>query len=68
MYPARLQKFFTRKKIKIGDRISLKSGKNVFSGILMPRTAGGECIILKLENGYNIGLKYGRSITIKKVG
>ncbi len=66
MYNPYLQKFFAKKRIRIGDRVSLKRGKNIYSGILMPRTSGGDCIVLKLENGYNIGIKYERGVKIAK--
>ncbi|HLD42031.1 MAG TPA: Glu-tRNA(Gln) amidotransferase subunit GatD [archaeon] len=46
------------KKIKPGDKVRiLKEGKT-YEGLLMPRIELGdpECIILKLANGYNIGI------------
>ncbi len=41
-----------------GDRVIVKKGKSVYSGIVMPSMAsdGDEILTLKLKNGYNIGL------------
>jgi glutamyl-tRNA(Gln) amidotransferase subunit D len=56
------------KGIKIGDRISVTKGKRKYEGLLMPRTEMGNnnCIVLKLDNGYNIGIKYEKGIKVKK--
>lgn len=42
-----------------GDLVEIKTKKGVFRGIMMPKHAfsGEDIIILKLENGYNIGIK-----------
>ena len=68
MYSQELQKVFTKRNIKIGNRIQIKKGKDIYEGLLMPRIEIGDTgsIVLKLDNGYNIGLKYGKSIRINK--
>ncbi len=55
MYKGKAQKLL--KDIDVGDRIVLKKDKKSYEGILMPRTELGddEHIVLKLDNGYNIG-------------
>jgi glutamyl-tRNA(Gln) amidotransferase subunit D len=47
------------KNISVGDRISVKKGEKAYSGVLMPRTelADDLHIVLKLDSGYNIGIK-----------
>jgi glutamyl-tRNA(Gln) amidotransferase subunit D len=47
-----------------GDTIKILAGKKAFEGILMPRIELGDpnCLVLKLSNGYNIGID-GGSIT-----
>lgn len=46
------------KGVKVGDKIKVESKGEVFKGHLMPRGgARGGIIVLKLNNGYNIGLK-----------
>ncbi|NIM47012.1 MAG: Glu-tRNA(Gln) amidotransferase subunit GatD [Candidatus Aenigmarchaeota archaeon] len=48
------------KAIKIGDRIYITKGKKRYEGLLMPRTETGDSnsIVLKLDNGYNIGIRF----------
>ena len=47
------------KGIRVGDRIQVKKGKKSFEGLLMPRSELGDenHIVLKLDNGYNIGIE-----------
>lgn len=45
---------------EVGDKIRISTEKRIFEGILMPREAlYGEkpFIIIKLDNGYNIGIR-----------
>jgi glutamyl-tRNA(Gln) amidotransferase subunit D len=37
-----------------GNKVEIEKGKEVFEGILLPSSEGGS-VLLKLENGYNIG-------------
>ena len=58
MYSKSLRKLFKKEKIDIGDEIEVLRGKETYRGILMPRTMGDDkTIVLKLDNGYNIGIK-----------
>jgi glutamyl-tRNA(Gln) amidotransferase subunit D len=45
--------------IRPGDNVEVKDENgNVWNGLIMPRVAGDpSCIILKLDNGYNVGIK-----------
>ncbi|TAL48011.1 Glu-tRNA(Gln) amidotransferase subunit GatD [archaeon] len=63
MYSAQIEKFLKAKKISIGDRV--KVGQ--YEGILMPRIELGDTssLVIKLDNGYNIGVKFDKSM--KKV-
>lgn len=47
--------------MKVGDRIKVRKGDQVFEGILLPRSEleDEDHITLKLDNGYNIGIKGG---------
>lgn len=59
MYSDRISAILKREGISFGDRVkaSQKGGKE-YAGILMPRIMGdSDTIILKLDSGYNIGLK-----------
>ncbi|MFQ6135978.1 MAG: Glu-tRNA(Gln) amidotransferase subunit GatD [Candidatus Hydrothermarchaeales archaeon] len=53
---------------KIGDRVIVKKGDKVYRGILMPRSEFGdeEHIVIKLDNGYNIGIEVS-DITVERV-
>ncbi len=64
MYSDKIENKFKDKKISVGDKI--KVGKE--EGILMPRTHGDpNTIVLKLESGYNIGVKVEKGTRIKKL-
>ncbi|RLE51113.1 MAG: Glu-tRNA(Gln) amidotransferase GatDE subunit D [Candidatus Methanomethylicota archaeon] len=51
----------------IGDRVRIVSGNLIYEGILMPRA--GVCddkhIVIKLDNGYNIGVKITPNLKIQ---
>jgi glutamyl-tRNA(Gln) amidotransferase subunit D len=59
MYSNKLLDELKKKNIEIGDRIKIFSGSSIFEGLLMPRPDFGDpdLIVLKLDNGYNTGLK-----------
>jgi glutamyl-tRNA(Gln) amidotransferase subunit D len=60
-YSEKLQKEFKKKGLKIGDRVILEKDNKRYEGILMPKSAGDpECIVIKLDNGYNIGISDGK--------
>lgn len=70
MYSKKIQALIGGEKIKIGDMVSVKAGKQVYEGILMPQTEQGDpdVIVLKLGSGYNIGIKFSKQIKIQKAG
>lgn len=47
--------------LKVGDRVSVKKGDQTVEGILLPRSEleDEDHITIKLDNGYNIGIKGG---------
>ncbi|RLI29951.1 MAG: Glu-tRNA(Gln) amidotransferase GatDE subunit D [Candidatus Hecatellales archaeon] len=51
----------------IGDRIKVEKPGKTVEGILMPRIELGdrECIVVKLSNGYNVGVKADRETRVK---
>jgi len=65
-YSAKIKKAL--KGINIGDRISITKDKKTYEGLLMPRSEIGDenCIVLKLDNGYNIGIRFEGKIKIEK--
>jgi glutamyl-tRNA(Gln) amidotransferase subunit D len=67
-YSQKIRNALKRKKIKIGDRISVSKGKQTYEGLLMPRSEIGDTnsVVLKLDNGYNIGIRFGKGLKVKK--
>jgi glutamyl-tRNA(Gln) amidotransferase subunit D len=67
-YSQKIRNVLKKKKIKIGTRISVAKGKQKYEGLLMPRTEMGDLnsIVLKLDNGYNIGIRFEKGIKVKK--
>lgn len=55
--------------IRIGDRVKITQDKQVFEGVLMPRSQVGTDpyhIVLKLDNGYNMGIRVSKGTQITK--
>ena len=52
----------------VGDRLTLEKKGTVYEGLLMPRINAGDtdCIVLKLKNGYNLGIKAEKGVKILK--
>jgi len=69
-YSKEIERILKRKKIEVGNRIRVIRGKEVFEGLLMPRIELGDksTLILKLDNGYNIGIKFDKKTKIEKIG
>lgn len=56
MYSDSLEKIFKKMNIEIGDSIRIKKLDAEYEGLLMPRASESDIIVIKLENGYNIGI------------
>jgi len=57
-------------KIQVGDTISITKDGEEFTGVLMPRSQVGSDaahIIIKLDSGYNIGLRLNRGTIIHRI-
>jgi glutamyl-tRNA(Gln) amidotransferase subunit D len=52
--------------IEIGDSVKIRKGKKTYHGILMPRNelADDQHIVIKLDSGYNLGIKVDQQIDI----
>lgn len=68
MYSKKIQSVLKRKGIKIGSRVTLEKNGKIYEGLLMPKTEVGDpdCLVLKLDNGYNIGIEVRGSVKIAK--
>lgn len=69
MYSQDIQLLLEKRKIKVGDRVKILKKGMVYEGILMPRIELGDpsCLVIKLDNGYNIGIKYEKDTAVKLV-
>ena len=54
----------------IGDIIRISKGKSIYEGVLIPRSefSDDNHIVIKLKNGYNIGISVVRETKIERVG
>lgn len=68
-YSTAVQKILKTAKASAGDRIAVKKGKSTYEGLLIPRTELGDrnCIVLKLDNGYNIGIRAAKDVKVEKI-
>lgn len=69
MYSQEIGKLLKAKNIKLGDRIQITKDKEMYEGILMPRIELGDTtsIVIKLDNGYNIGIKFAKDIELELI-
>jgi glutamyl-tRNA(Gln) amidotransferase subunit D len=70
MYSRRLLEEFREKGIATGDLVRVKSAEATYEGLLMPRPFSGDrgSLVLKLESGYNIGIKAESVELVRKAG
>jgi glutamyl-tRNA(Gln) amidotransferase subunit D len=62
----KLQEF----KIKVWSDVIINSTRGTFKGIILPRaeTEDDQHIVLKLHNGYNVGIKINSIKSVKEIG
>ncbi len=66
-YSKKIRQILEKKKIKPGHRVRIEKNGEIYEGYLMPKAAGDENhIVLKLDNGYNIGIAF-EGVKIKKL-
>ena len=68
MYSKKIQDLL--KKAKVGEELSVEKNGREYRGVLLPSTdfSDPDVLILKLNNGYNIGIRYDRTMVLKKGG
>src|SRR5690348_2921200 len=69
MYSSEIESLFKQNHASVGDSIELFKGKEKFVGTIMPRPDIGDAgiLVLKQQNGYNIGIKIDGSAKITKL-
>ncbi len=68
-YKGKALSLLSNHKISVGDTVSVKTSSEEYSGILMPRYefADDSHIVIKLKNGYNVGIETGKIANIAKI-
>jgi len=56
--------------VEVGDIVRVRKGDRVFEGTLLPRSeyGGEDCLVVKLRNGYNVGVRMTPDTEIKRTG
>ncbi len=69
MYSKEIENLLKNKRITVGNRIRITKAKHTYEGILMPRIDIGDTnsIVIKLDNGYNVGIRFEKSMKIRKL-
>ncbi len=69
MYSDTVQRLLEDNDITTGDRIEVSHDSGQHRGTLMPRSKQGttDAVVIKLENGYNLGIDVNRIETITKL-
>ena len=65
-YSPAVKKILAKEKIEVGNRLSVEKGGKISEGVLMPNTGDPNVLVVKLDNGYNVGLTP-EGIKIKKL-
>jgi len=68
MYSKKIESILKSKKIKIGERILIEKDGKRYEGLLMPRIELGDqdSLVLKLDSGYNMGIRFGPGVKIER--
>ncbi|MEM1675073.1 MAG: Glu-tRNA(Gln) amidotransferase subunit GatD [Desulfurococcaceae archaeon] len=69
-YSGLIADILREKNISIGDRIVIKKNNVVYTGLLMPRSelySDKPIIVIKLDNGYNIGIRIDENTSIELI-
>jgi glutamyl-tRNA(Gln) amidotransferase subunit D len=69
-YKGRALKALKLAECEVGDIITITDGQTTYEGILIPRSEGGddEHIVVKLKNGYNIGVRVDAETKVERKG
>ena len=65
-YSHAVKKLLSKEKIEVGNRLSVEKDNKISEGVLMPNTGDPNVLVVKMDNGYNVGLSL-EGIKIKKL-
>lgn len=70
-YSKKTRELLEEKNIVEGERLRVVKGRNVFEGVLLPHPeasdASPDALIIKLDSGYNAGIKLEAGVTVEKL-
>ena len=67
-YSTEIEKYLKQRRIGLGDRIRLTKKDRSYEGVLMPASVGDEgYLVIKLNNGYNIGIDFRGIETVERL-
>ncbi|MBL7160471.1 MAG: Glu-tRNA(Gln) amidotransferase subunit GatD [Candidatus Aenigmarchaeota archaeon] len=68
MYSREIESLLKKNKIRAGDRVVVKKGRQQYEGLLLPRSEAGDSgsLIIKLDSGYNIGIGF-KGASLEKI-
>jgi glutamyl-tRNA(Gln) amidotransferase subunit D len=70
-FSERINALLAAKGLKVGDRIAVERRGVSFEGFLMPREdverGDPDCLVIKLDSGYNVGVKIDAEANIRKL-
>jgi glutamyl-tRNA(Gln) amidotransferase subunit D len=69
-YRGKVLRLLKSLQAEVGDRLRIESRGRVYEGILMPRSELGDPdhVVIKLDSGYNLGIRVAGKVKITKVG
>ncbi len=63
-YSQRILDYLSANNISIGDRVRLEVNGHVYEGLLLENPNSPDVLALKLDNGYNVGLKFNETLKL----
>jgi glutamyl-tRNA(Gln) amidotransferase subunit D len=67
-YSKKLFDLLKAKGIELGEGIRVDKSGIIYEGLLLPHSAGSEeTLVVKLKNGYNVGVKFDEKTKIEKI-
>ncbi len=68
MYSRVVEEALRKAGVDVGDRIRIEKNGEIWEGILLPRPEGNpDHIVIKLNSGYNVGVRYEPGVKLKLV-
>lgn len=68
-YSGDVRRLLESSGVEVGDEVEVRVGDEVYRGILMARYELAEpgYIVVKLPNGYNVGIKFSDKVSVRKI-